>query len=393
MRRFPRGTIFHEEGNDAAEVVTARVISANYVTYTVSVLTQFDQKRYFDVSVGSPYLHPANGEGIYVMPEVGAWCKICIPSDTTPPFVQCFIMPSQVVDTSGPGAPSGPQSKGAVTEFANNASFAGNRPKAKGGDIIMRGRDENFVILHRGGVLQFGTTPLCQSLYIPLGNILRDVSQRYEHLNIGGSIAWGIQDGAAANPPVQYQHVFRVLANDEFADIRVAIGTVLSPIPEPPTGDTSELTQLQIGTNPKDPIIYELSFTPGGFKDTGDVQAAAIPTNKLRVFFDRAGGTFCRTEGNLLVSAKKKFRLRIGSDFEVQAGGNISFQAGGDVTFQGGGSLGVTAGVVKLNGGGSPIARQGDIVQVTFPFTPVVAAPAPLVVSGVILSGNNTVLG
>src|SRR5574337_5397 len=68
---------------------------------------------------------------------------------------------------------------------------------------MMRTRDENFVILRRGGVVQIGATPIAQRLYIPIRNVIRDMCENYDLFSLAGEMSWSVDrtdqttDGAA----------------------------------------------------------------------------------------------------------------------------------------------------------------------------------------------------
>lgn len=397
MKRFPRTSIMHGVSLDAAEMVQGRVFNVNLVNWTVDVVAQYDQRRYFDVQISSPYLHYNNGEGFYAMPEVGAVCMICIPSDSSPPFVSAFIMPHELIDGATDDAPSGTASHGQPQKYASAASFAGGRPRANMGDIWLRTRDENFVILHRGGVLQLGASPLAQRIYIPLNNVIHDVSGNYAHYNTGGAISWGVQEGPSIqHSPTQFMHTVRVFADDKFADIRVTAGKVRSPAPEPDgdKGEADAITQLKLGTEKDAPIVYEVVVAPGGFAvESGELADKTIRNKTvLRFFFDRAGGTFLRAEGNVLLSCHKKLRIKVAEDIIIDGKTNATMTVEKDITINGKSSVTITGGVVRLGKGQAPVSRVGDIVQLIFPFTPQMASPTPMPLSGSILSGNSQVL-
>lgn len=399
-KRFPRTSPMHSAGNDAAEIVQARVVDVNMVNWTVDVVTQYDQKRYYEIQVASPYMHYNNGEGFSVMPEVGAVCMVCLPSDTAAPFILAFIMPHELInDASAEDAPAGTASHGQPQANPTAASYAGGRPRAKQGDIWLRTRDENFVILHRGGVLQLGATPLAQRIYIPLNNSVVDVSGNYAHHNSSGTIAWGLQEGPSLEHyPSQYMHTFRVFADDKEADVRVTVGKVYTPAPEP-DGDKGELdaiSQLELGTLPDDPIIYEVVVAEKGFNTEDGSLASADVRNQtvLRFFFDRAGGTFLRCEGNVLIACHKRLMIKITKDFEIIGKENMFITMEKDITINGKGSLSLLGGVVRLGQGQRPVSASGDIVQIILPFTPLPPyfTPTPMPLSGTILSGNSQVL-
>jgi hypothetical protein len=306
-------------------------------------------------------------------------------------------MPHELIDGATDDAPSGTASHGQPQKYASAASFAGGRPRANMGDIWLRTRDENFVILHRGGVLQLGASPLAQRIYIPLNNVIHDVSGNYAHYNTGGAISWGVQEGPSIqHSPTQFMHTVRVFADDKFADIRVTAGKVRSPAPEPDgdKGETDAITQLKLGTEKDAPIIYEVVVAPGGFAaESGELSDKTIRNKTvLRFFFDRAGGTFLRAEGNVLLSCHKKLRVKVSEDIIIDGKTNMAVTVDKDITINGKSSVSITGGVVRLGKGQSPVAAVGDLVEIILPFTPVVQSTTPLPVPGLIKTGNNGVL-
>lgn len=398
MKRFPRTSMMSGVELDGTDVVQGRVFNVNLLNWTVDVVAKYDQRRYFDIQVSSPYMHYNNGEGMYALPEVGAVCLVCIPSDSSPPFVLAYVMPHELIDDAGTeDAPDGTASHGQPQKYATAASFAGGRPRANMGDIWLRTRDENFVILHRGGVLQLGATPLAQRIYIPLNNVIHDVSGNYAHYNTGGAISWGVQEGPSVqHSPTQYMQTVRVFADDKYADIRMTAGKVRAPMQEPDgdKGESDAISQFKLGTEKDSPIIYEIAVAPGGFtSENGDVADKTIHNKTvMRFFFDRAGGTFLRAEGNVLISCHKKLRLKVTDDIAIEGKANMNVTCDQDITINGKGSLILKGGILRLGQGTTPIARQGDVVQLIFPFTPMMQLPTPMPISGTILSGNSKVL-
>jgi hypothetical protein len=58
------------------------------------------------------------------------------------------------------------------------------------GDIHLSTRDGNFVFIRRGGVIQIGATPVCQTIYIPLRNMIQQFSENYDLETVGGQLQW-----------------------------------------------------------------------------------------------------------------------------------------------------------------------------------------------------------
>ncbi len=410
-----RTSFTHVEGHDPARVVQGRIININLVTWTVDVNGQFDRKKYFDIQVGGLYLHHSNGEGVYVFPEVGATCTVTIPSDSSPPYVSSFIMASETVDDSAPDALAGTTSHAQQPANTTNATYAGGRLQPKPGDIVMRTRDGNFVILHRGGVLQIGATELSQRIFIPLNNLVEDISENYEHHNSAGSIVWGIQEGPSQKQiPGQYMQTFRVFSTDQYADVKLACGKVFAPIPEPDGGQN--LAEAGVGQGDdgkgKNPIIFEVTVSPKGFvAESGETASQATIANSVFKFtFDRKGNTLLRTEGNMLLQVDKKLTFKVAGDFEGHFGGNAQMTAGKGFDIDGGPYSHIKGKTVRLEAGLTPVARLGDQVILpllvpapvilTFsnpptPGTPCAATiqcPPALPLPGTIATGNNKVL-
>lgn len=393
------------EGAVGAHILEGQVVDINLVNWTVDVITKFDQKWYLNVQVSSPYMHFNRGEGIYAMPDIGAKCHICIPSDGPPPYVHDFIMPQETIDGASEDAPDGTDGgKGGVTQEATAASFAGGRRRAKPGDISIRNRDGSFIHLHRGGVLQIGSTELAQRIYIPLQNLVTDISQNYRHYNTGGSINWFVAQGeSSTNPPTVSRHTYRLLANDEKATVRVAIGKLSDVISEPDEQTRSDLLQLGFGGD-NQPTICEVIVAPDAISAddgamTGDTRKASV----LRYFFDKGGNTLFRTSGSIVVKAKGRLRLRITGDTDLSGDGNMAMTFGGTGRLAVEGGLDITAPIIRFNGGTAAAARVGSTVTMTvvapIPITVLVAGvPSPgtiltgAVFTGIITTGNPQIL-
>lgn len=344
-----RNSFTHKAGLDSADVIECKVVNVNAKAWTVDVRSTYDRKTYLGIQVLSPYAHYSNGEGIYCMPEIGAKCMVCLTSDSSAPCVLGFVMPHQ---TSTEGQSS-------------SVNFDGGRPTSKPGDIVLRTRDNNFVILHRGGVLQIGASELSQRIFIPLGNLMMDISERYEHHNAAGSIVWGLQDGPKLqNFPATYRQTFRVFANDDFADVRLTVGSIEHPFPEPPgdKGDQSLLDQLEIGTNKDLPTIAEVVVAKKGFNATSGAPADNVVL-ALKFAFDRGGGVHMKCAGSVLLTSKKDLYFKADGAITLDAKKGV-FLKGEGATLDGGPLTEIKGDLVRLGAGTTPVARSGDLVKI-----------------------------
>jgi hypothetical protein len=124
--------------------------------------------------VVSPYFHQENGEGFSALPEIGAHCLLLTgTAEGYEPAVLAFT-PLRSTEYQESEEPEEDHSAG--------------RGPAVPGDIYIHGRDENFVRLRRGGVVEIGADEGTRSWYIPFGNLIRHICANYE-LSVSGSVA------------------------------------------------------------------------------------------------------------------------------------------------------------------------------------------------------------
>lgn len=272
----------------------ATVCDVNKNNYTVSVVTQHTSKRFDDIQCGLPYFHNKNGEGIYFLPEVGAVCKLCRSSDTTPPFIMCFIaVPSVRESTDGTPTRSTPAG-GSTTDV----SFKGKRLDLQPGDMALATRDENFVILRRGGVLQIGSTDLAQRIYIPINNFIHDVCENYTMDTLGGALRWNVErveNDPGGNAPISY-----VLALNEFAQDEKASIMVRHMPPGTTEGDSKNAWEVVVAKNKID-------------RQTGDY------TDETYVMQVEFGGKKTEVTADYEIHAKGKFTLVSDQDMELKS--------------------------------------------------------------------------
>lgn len=400
-----RSSFTSPEGLGKTNIFMGRVVNVDLVNYTVDVFSQFDQIRLLNIPVGSPYSHPNRGDGWTAVPEVGSKCAVCWPGDSSPPFVLAFVMPHETLPSTGDDeAPAGTESRGSANQAPTTASFAGGRPRGKPGDQYIRGRDGNFIYLHRGGVLQLGANELAQRVYIPLNNLVMDFAENYALHNAGGSINWGIQEGEGeSSNPAEFKQTFRVYANDKYADVRAAIGRVHDPVPAKGDDEIVDAQRAELGKT--EPIVYELTLARNGFKaEDGSLLPGTSDLVKLRFSFDRAGNTFARFDGNVGILCKKRLRVRVKEEMEIFADSTFAMTVGSDARMTVGGNLEITAAITRFNGGDKPAAHVGSLVTVNLPptllmasptppgFAPIAAIPTMLNTTGVVTSGRSTLL-
>jgi len=315
-----------KEGLSPAMVESGTIVNVNVKNLTVDWVSQFSGKQITDLKIMTPYLHYNNGEGFTCIPEVGALCEVCFPSDEDAPFIMGFVSAPEVEGGSSkdvqeevkdPGVESEEDlseavstgSTGATTtgQTTSDASFRAGRPILNPGDMLWQGRDGNFVIIKRGGVLQIGATQVCQRAYIPLLNYIRDFCENYELNTAAGSISWTVQrqeNDPTGNAPTEYTLLAREFAQDAKASIKVSIGC-LADAPKPP-GAVQDKPYVEI-------VIAPQSIDP---KD-GTVTSGI----KYVLRLDRAGNSYVMQAGTRTDEIKGNHVVTVTGDQTVNVGG------------------------------------------------------------------------
>jgi len=323
-------------GNRTARFETGVIASVNVQNMTVDWTAQHSGKQMAGVQVMSPYLHYNNGEGYNFCPEVGAICVLCWPSDEESPFVMGFITAPEIVgaasgnvqqesqdpDVESPDDMPSAQttnSGGTTTPKTTDASYRAGRPVMNPGDIWIQGRDENFLILKRGGVLHIGSTNVCQRAYVPIANYIRDFCENYELNTAAGSLSWlvhPVEKDPGGNAPTEFTLLAREFAQDRNASIKVSVGSLNSE-PKPPGGPSDDKTFIEV-------VIAPSNIDPASGQVSGD------PTYVLRISKD--GHSYSMQAGNRTVEVKGNDSLTVEGDQTIQVTGDRSVTVQGKVT-------------------------------------------------------------
>ena len=353
-------------------IETARIVNVNIDDWSVDVtsLPPAD-KKYFDIQVMSPYFHYSNGEGIYCMPEVGALVWVCRPTEGEfgTPFVLGYQAPYD----------------------GDSQSYRNGRQSLNPGDIMLRTRDENFIILRRGGVVQIGATPTAQRIFIPIRNIIKDFCENYELYSFGGELTWTTDrtdQTTTGDAPTTFSLKAKRLANEP-----------------------GQVAQLTIGSHGEgDPTILKLDIFESGqngakkvasmtFDDAGNATWTLVKdwtvTAKGNIGFESKEGdiSFKADQGAASLEASKAVSVKSDtSDVTVEAAGAIKETSTGHT---------IEAPSIKLGGAGAshPVA-WGDAIQGVFTqlladlSTAAAAQPAPGGFQSATVAGMlNTIFG
>jgi hypothetical protein len=300
-------------------VEEAVITDVNRKTYTVTCDTRHSNKTVEDIQCLVPYHHYENGEGIHHLPEVGAKCYLFWPSDNTPPFILGYIGAAGVrASTDGEPERSTPDGTGSPTDV----EFKSRRPDLQPGDIAFTTRDENFVVLRRGGILQLGATPIAQRIYIPILNYIKDFCENYEMNAFGGDIAWTVgrvEDDPGGDAPATWTFHANEFAQDEKATVRIRHLPVTGP-----SGGDKAAWEVYVAKQNID-------------RDTGEVS-------------DEKYSMLLTVEGEKTEMIGSDYSLRVKGNHTVQVDGDISYKANGTATLEGGSKATVKAPQVITDG-------------------------------------------
>ncbi len=307
-----------------AQIESGRILDVDISTYTVSVTTEFTKKPVTGVKFATPYQHYANGEGIYFMPEVGSLCWICFPSDHNRPFVIAW----------GPATVDG--------------DARSKKKDLNPGDIYLGTRDENFLILRRGGVVQIGGGPLSQRMFLPVNNTIKDFCENYSLHSIAGDLEWSVareESTTTGDRPSLLSIRAREFANDPSPIAQLLIGSHGD-------GDNRILSILikDSGKNNAAKKI-ELSFGKDGI-----------------VKWDVTSDVEWNIDGELKITVSKDIAIKTNEDFSVTSDKTFISSSGGIDIKASGATVNIDA----------PLVTIGSIAQINGQ-VPVAMAPALIV--------------
>lgn len=296
-----------------AFVERGRVVTVNIRDYTCDVTTEFTFKNKFDIPFMNAYCNQIQGEGINFMPEVGAVCWICTPSEEGR---ESFVLGWTMVDEDG--------------------SYRGGRELLNPGDLHFSTRDGNFLFLRRGGIIQIGATPTCQRVYLPIRNIIQDYAENYELHTPGGDLTWKVlrkeedSDG--------HQACLYTLACKEFAD---------DPNENP-------IGVLKIGSHGEgnDTILSLLTRDKGG----GTTQTC-LEINKAGELEWTVNKLTINVKGDMELAIDGLFKLAVKGTIDISAVAALTAKAASMSFSAGEATLSLREGVASLVG---PVVKLGE---------------------------------
>lgn len=290
-----------------ASIFRSQILAVNSRDYTADVQYEsYPYSTHLDIPWMTPYLHQNQGEGIAVMPEVGSTCWVCNPSESGK---DAFILGWTPINESG--------------------TYRAGRQLLNPGDLHFSTRDGNFVFLRRGGIVQIGATPVCQRIFIPIRNIIRDMAENYELSTPAGDLTWEVL--RKEDQGDGHQAALFTLACKEFSD-------------DP---NTNPLAILKMGShgNGNDTILTLETRDKGG----GSVKSSLTITKSGKVNWKVEDDIAWTFNGNFTTTIQKKMTVTSTQDMSFESKTMLSAK-GATLHAEGGGAALDLAGTAALNG-------------------------------------------
>lgn len=300
------------------------IVDVDRKRWTCRVDTTHSSKSIDDVKMGVPYVHNRNGEGYHHLPEVGATVMVAWPSDNTGPFVLCYLPIPSVVSDDNDDGPTRQPSTDTTDTSTTDVEFRANRPDMNPGDLALTTRDENFLFLRRGGVVQIGATPIAQRIYLPVLNYIRDFAENYSMETPGVTLEATVEraeNDPSGDAPATYTMHVRSYAQDELATVRARY----LPLVGPDGGDRA---------------AWDIYIAPRGINlDTGEVQSevyrlvVSVSGDKTEIMGASRSVTI-HGDDELTVDGSQT--VSVGSDASLHAGGNLVLSSDSEASLSGG---------------------------------------------------------
>lgn len=264
-------------------VVESKVIAVDTKGYSVDIISEGPGTLYAKgVPWSTPYRHP-DGGGIDFIPEVGATCwTLWHPYDSFP-VILGFSSPAH-----------------------KSLEWSSGRRELNPGDIIMWTRDDNRMILRRGGNIEIVSSKECQRVYIRARGAIEDLCKTWLMTTRGGELSW-FTDDSAMSSATGARSVFRVAAK-KFGQDAGAIATLSMgglDIMDPTTLERAAV-ELVVGTNP---LLRKFKMTIGEY---GTVETSILDASTTTV------------TGNVSLTSRKGYTATATTDIKFESrGGSI----------------------------------------------------------------------
>lgn len=259
-------------------ILQGRIVLVDPARWTCSVVCDSVKREFTNVIIPSLYSTFA-GEGIHYMPEIGAMCFICMPSDGAGTFL---LM-------------SAPQSAAATLD-GQPGSYHSGRPYLSPGDMAILTRDGNGLVARRGGVTELRGSALSRIITNPFINQILTIAENWRVETFGGSMEWksyGREEDAFGDLTCAYTFKAREYVNSGGWTVSSEAGSIRDPV-------TGALSRLELDGPIAVPALVDTPVTLQVEGELG-VLTPLVVTMKKPSSLDTAAVVYrfsvCRDEG------------------------------------------------------------------------------------------------
>jgi hypothetical protein len=174
-------------------------------------------------------------------------------------------------------------------------SYLCGQQKGNPGDILINGRDGNFLAIRRGGIVQIGAKPICQTLYFPIRNIIQHISENHEILSVAGDLSFEVlraEDSSEGQSKCIFDIAVREYAQDEKEIIKLTMGAL----------DDSNT------------FVLESRDKGGG-------------NTKLKLSINKSGDVKWNVEGKISFSSKGDMNIKSDSTLSIEAKNDLKLKS------------------------------------------------------------------
>jgi hypothetical protein len=391
------------------QIQYGKVIAVDSENWTCTVA--FDDSPPVDnIPIAPLYIGP-KGNGLFYMPEKDAMVMVGSfdwdpgsPGDE--PFILCgHILPyDRAAEDEEVDAEEDDELEG---EEPADPNYGANRFRINEGDIVMNSREGGHVIVRRGGVVEIGASAVCRRFYIPITNMIREITSAYKMSTASGEIefsqrrdelGWGeseveLVEEPGTNPvtrkfpntPTEFRLSVNEFAQDKNPIITLAMGrienmdkvSVLDPSSENDgliggTKDEDVVAHLNINGNfqcwvDKTGVINQRVNSSAYYEYSGDLTQVVGGKHTLIVKGDMVRSWDQRkvviAKGNDSLDVKKNVQHKYGGDMSRRIEGGKSDKVGGERNYDSGSYFHNVGGKAEYDVDGQFLVNAGEEIM------------------------------
>lgn len=303
-----------------------RVAYVDPERYTVDLESLDGNRDYFEVPLGGLYGHNDHQGGVVVMPEVDSYCYV-----HTDEQGSHHIMGFSPTHNSE--AIEGDDEDAAIPTGDRTKNYRRRRQVMEPGDVFMGTADGNQIWVRRGGLIQIEATPLAQTVYIPIHNVIRHYFQQLQGYSPLGEFEWShptLVDGenivgSTDSTPVVVKYSIKRIAQEDVTagkfSVELRVGKLNKKTLDPETDGEHLFANKDF--RDKEGIWGDKSAAEGAVS----LVLYSHETEKTVYSFQLSseGDLFMRTAGDVHVELDKTVFVRANDKVRVDWGPDPSF--------------------------------------------------------------------